>query len=253
MPQGPIPFPQAGINDMWPNAMFGKPLKASGNLSYLEFIDVVKILWSRIYPDINIVATANGQYSKYPCIAYGVELKKAHNNEPKPRTRQFVSEESQYIYGQRFQNIISFTIMTRASAGSIDSSLPQSEYTAQLNYVGAEVADTIIELFEDFMLEYTPVFKALGASEFVYARRLSDEEINKDQTDIIKRTVTYMLTTEKLLAASVDVIEKIVLDVRQYYAYEKDLIEKANSLSTPNFENVQANIIDLYQSATPNQ
>lgn len=253
MSQRPIPFPDPGINDLWPNSMFGEPLKASGNLSYLEFIDVVKILWNRIYPDISIVATTNGSYAKYPCIAYGIELKKAHNNEPKPRTRQYIASESQYVYGQRFQNIVSFTIITRATAGSIDSNLPSDQYQTELGYVGAEVADRIIDIFEDFMLEYTPVFKALGASEFVYARRLSDAEVNKDQTDIIKRTVTYMLTTEKLLAASADQIEKIAIDVRTYYAYEKDLVEKANSLSTPNFENVDANIIDLYQSATPNQ
>lgn len=253
MSQRPIPFPDPGINDLWPNAMFGEPLKASGNLSYLEFIDVVKILWNRIYPDISIVATTNGSYAKYPCIAYGIELKKAHNNEPKPRTRQYIASESQYVYGQRFQNIVSFTIITRATAGSIDSNLPSDQYQSELGYVGAEVADRIIDIFEDFMLEYTPVFKALGASEFVYARRLSDAEVNKDQTDVIKRTVTYMLTTEKLLAASADQIEKIAIDVRTYYAYEKDLVEKANSLSTPNFENIDANIIDLYQSATPSQ
>lgn len=253
MPQEPIPFPQAGINDTWPNSMFGQPLKANGNLSYAEFIDVVKILWDRLYPDIDIVPTSNGKYAKYPCIAYGIELKKAHNNEPKPRTRQFIKEESQYIYGQRFQNVVSFTVMTRADAGSIDSNASEDQRTTELSYVGAEVADRIIDVFEDFMLEYTPIFKALGASEFVYARRLSDEEINKDQTDIIKRTVTYMLTTEKLLAASVDKIEKIVLDVRQYYAYEKELIDKARSNATPNFEGTEINIVDLYQSATPNE
>jgi hypothetical protein len=254
MPQNPIPFPELGINDMWPNAMFGEPLKASGNLTYLEFIDVVKILWSRLYPDINIVATSNGEYAKYPCIAYGIELKKAHNNEPKPRTRQYIPGEGQYIYGQRFQNVISFTVITRATAGSLDSSsMTTEEYSQQIGYVGAEVADKVMEIFEDFMLEYTPVFKSLGASEFVYARRLSDMEINRENTDTIKRTVTYMLTTEKLLAANADKIEKIAIDVRTYYAYEKELVEKANSLATPNFENIDANIIDLYQSATPEQ
>lgn len=253
MPQNAIPFPSPGINDMWPNAIFGEPLKASGNLSYLEFIDVVKILWNRSYPDIDIVPTSNGSYAKYPCIAYGVELKKAHNNEPKPRTRQYIQGVNQYVYGQRFQNIISFTVMTRATAGSIDTNLPAEEYGSQVGYVGAEVADRIIEVFEDFMLEYTPVFKALGASEFVYARRLSDAEMNKDNTDTIKRTVTYMLTTEKLLAASAERIEQIVIDVRTYYAYEKELVDKANSMATPNFDNTDVNIVDLYQSATPSQ
>jgi hypothetical protein len=251
--QRPIPFPQPGISDSWPDKLFGEPLKAAGNISYAEFIDIVKILWDRIYPDIDIVPVSSGKYAKYPCISYGIELKKAHNNEPKPKTRQFIKEVSQYIYGQRFQNIVAFTVMTRAEAGSISADLPQEQQQVELNYVGAEVADRIIDLFEDFMLEYTPVFKALGASEFVYARRLSDEEINKDQIDTIKRTVTYMLTTEKLMAASVDKIEKIALDVRTYYAYEKNLVDQAQRMATPNFDDTEANIIDLYQSATPNQ
>jgi uncharacterized membrane protein len=251
--QRPIPFPQPGVNDSWPDKLFGEPLKAVGNMSYAEFIDILQILWNRIYPDIDIVPVSSGKYAKYPCISYGIELRKAHNNEPKPKTRQFIKEVSQYIYGQRFQNIVAFTVMTRAEAGSIDSNASQEQQQSELMYVGAEVADKIIDIFEDFMLEYTPVFKALGASEFVYARRLSDEEINKDQTDIVKRTVTYMLTTEKLMAASVDKIEKIVLDVRTYYAYEKSLVEQSQRMATPNLDNTEINIVDLYQSATPNQ
>ena len=102
------------------------------------------------------------------------------------------------------------------------------------------------------MLEHTPVFKRLGASEFVYSRRLSDTDENRDSTDICKRTVTYMLTTEKLFYQSVQNIEKIVIDVRQYMDYEKSILDQATQMSTPNYENIELNIIDLYQTATPN-
>jgi hypothetical protein len=105
-----------------------------------------------------------------------------------------------------------------------------------------------MEIFEDFMLEYTPVFKRLGASELVYSRRLSDSEENKESTDLCRRTVTYMLTTEKLFAQTVGQIEQICIDVRRYMAYEKELIDSGVGTATPNFEGTEINIVDLYQN-----
>lgn len=222
-------------------------LKAEGNLQYPEFIELVRLLWENSYPDIPLVPTYGGKFAQYPCIAYGLELKRAHNQEPKMRYRdKAVGEDGKYyiIEAQRFQNVVSFTVMTEANAGKIAGDSDQ--------YVGAAVADRVMEIFEDFMLEYTAVFKRLGASEFVYARRLSDTEINMDQTDVVKRTVTYLLTTEKIQVSAVDKIEKIALDVRQWIAYEKDLVDQAATPSTGYIEGLDVNIVDLFQGATPN-
>jgi hypothetical protein len=109
-----------------------------------------------------------------------------------------------------------------------------------------------MEIFEDFMLEYTPVFKRLGAAELVYSRRLSDSEENRDSTDVCKRTVTYMLTTEKLFAQTVGRIEQICIDVRRYMAYEKELIDSGTGLATPNFDGTEINIVDLNQTPLSN-
>jgi len=223
-----------------------KRLKAEGNLSYLEFIEVVKLLWENSYPDIPIVPTFGGAFATYPCIAYGIELKRAHNQEPKMRYRdKALGEDGKYyiIEGQRFQNVVSFTVVVQADAGQIKED--------STRYVGAEVADRVMEKFEDFMLEYTPVFKRLGASEFVYARRVSDTETNMDQTDVVKRTVLYLLTTEKLSVSRVDTVEKIVYDVRQYIAsYHATPLQDYNKAVYAGREKVQ--LIDLFQSATPN-
>jgi hypothetical protein len=253
MPQGSFPFPPLEGNPLGINRIFGERLQAQGNLNYLEFIDIVRILWSQVQSDIPIVPMQGGKYANYPCIAYSMELRKAHSSEPKPRTRQVLSDISQHIYGQRFQNIIAFTILTQSNAGSIDAPAGSDEYNSRLHYVGAEVADRIIEIFEEFMLEYTPVFKRLGASEFVYARRLSDAEINRDQIDVNKRVVTYMLTTERLMATSHEKIEKVAVDVRTYMAVEKELVIQENKTNVNNFDNVDLTITDLFQSATPNQ
>lgn len=245
MPQNAFRFPVAGINEINVDRRFGPPLQASGNLTYLEFISVVKALWENAYPDIKILPTANGQYAEYPVIVYGLEIKKAHTSEPKPRTRNTQAYNDIMVFGQRFQNVVSFTILTKADAGTSKSEIEK-------RYSGAQVADNLIEIFEDFMLEHTPVFKRLGASEFVYSRRLSDSEINRENTDVIKRTVTYMLTTEKLIATTVEQIEKVVVDVRRYMAYEQDIIDEYFNAATPSLEGTEMNIIDLYQTSTPN-
>lgn len=244
MTQNIIGFPSANKNDVSFDRIFGEPLQASGNLTYLEFITVVKALWENAYPDIKIKPTQNGTYAEYPVIIYGLELRKTHTSEPKPRTRTTQTDRNVVVFGQRFQNIVSFTVVTEANQ--------TSEKGIAGRYSGPEVADNIIEIFEDFMLEHTPVFKRLGASEFVYSRRLSDSEENRDSTDVCKRTVTYMLTTEKLFAQNVDHIEKIALDVRRYMAYEKSIWDQAEAPATPHFEGTEMNIIDLYQTATPN-
>jgi hypothetical protein len=61
-----------------------------------------------------------------------------------------------------------------------------------------------------------------------------------------------MLTTEKLIATSVGVIDKIAIDVRTYMAYEKELVQESLEKSTPDFTGTEVSIIDLYQSSTPN-
>lgn len=131
--------------------------------------------------------------------------------------------------------------MTRAMTADV----PDDE---NAGYCGAEAADRIVEVFEDFMLEHTPVFKRLGASEFVYSRRMSDAKVNRNGIDVCKRTVTYMLTTEKLISTTISRIESILVDLRTYMATEPSNLVQA----TPNFENVDINIIDLYQTASPN-
>jgi len=245
MAQNAFGFPLPSVNEVSIDRAFGPPLQAAGNLNYLEFISVVKLLWENLHPDIPIVPTQPADYATYPCIVYGLELRKAHTVEPKPRSRNIV-EKDVMVFGQRFQNVVAFTICNKMMGGA-------SKSAGSSRSDGADVADALAEVFEDFMLEYTPVFKRLGASEFVYARRLADSEENKSNTDIVKRTITYMLTTEKLIVTSVAQIEKIAIDIRTYMAYEKDLIkEPLEDSSTPNYSDVELNVVDLYQSATPN-
>jgi hypothetical protein len=153
-----------------------------------------------------------------------------------------ITNNNVYVYGQRFQNVVAFTAMSPVGKrlGSDSNSVCDDQDNSYL-------VESLIESFEDFMLEYTPIFKKIGASELVYSRRLSDSEVNRDSKDVHKRTVTYMLTTEKVFAAQANTIEKIAIDVRQFMAYEAEFLVGA----TPNYENTSINLTDLQNTATP--
>ena len=99
MAQNAFGFTIASVNEVSIDRAFGPPIQAAGNLSYLEFISIVKLLWENIHPDIPIVPTQPAQYSTYPCIVYGLELRKSHSTEPKPRSRNVV-EKDIMVFGQ---------------------------------------------------------------------------------------------------------------------------------------------------------
>lgn len=269
------------------NTRFGEPLQSpgyrrldhngveeiySGSLNYLEFIALVKKLWEEsfpaipifplganketiyTYPDTNTSNLGLDQITQSPrfsgldefpaIIGYSLELRKAHTIEPKPRMRQNILSNSVTIYGQKFQNIVSFSIMSKVGV------FQDSDTTTTRDDLDAAVlCDQIAEAFEDFMIEYTPIFKAAGASELVYSRRLSDSEVSRENKDVHKRVITYMLTTEKTFAIRNERINQIAVDARTWMAYEKELL---NSLATPNYEDITINIVDLNQTATPN-
>lgn len=172
------------------------PMRAKGNLTYLEFIRLVQRVWQEAHPEIPMVTSGADDPAKYPCIVYSLQLRKTHPNEPKMRYRQDedAGEDVFIVGGQRFQNIVYFAAVGEAQ--------------------NVEAVEELIEVFEDFMMEFTPVFKELGASELVYARRLSDTEENRSGSGVVRRTVSYMVTTEKVIATRYARLKEIVISAR---------------------------------------
>ena len=248
-----------------------------GKLSYIEFVSVLKKMWEEVYPSIPVLPMASARQAftviegdavssigstsaldMYDVIiTYGVAQKKAHTGEPKPRMRQNVlipsssqefmpdgslsQKKDKYytIYGQKFQSIINFNILSKVKLVEDDSpgwSLSEEAYS---------ITEQVLDRFEDFMIEMTPIFKMIGASELVFARRLADVEITRNDRDIIRKSIQYMLTTEKTFAAPHGVLEKIAIDARTWLAAYPDEDVK----STPD---IDVTITDLYQTATPN-
>jgi hypothetical protein len=258
-----------------PGVLIGTELISDGRLEYLDFIILLKRFWEEAHPDIPVLpfavnrqsfvaygsdndpttvsagnadlsvasgSTGSGYLDQYPAIiGYSLELRKAHTTEPKPRMRQNVMNNSYTIYGQKFQNIIGFSVMSKV--GTFQG---QDSTTTRDDLDAAVLCDRIMEVFEDFMVEFTPIFKACGAADLVYSRRLSDSEINRDGSDIHKRTVTYLLTTEKTYKVENEVIQSISIDARSWFANKNVSV---SDLATPN--HVDVSIVDLFNSATP--
>lgn len=200
-----------------------EPLRAESNLSYLEFIALLKKLWEDANPIIPFKPTQSQSYAfttlnpefdpnkdqsdsniKYldiDCImVYSLELRKPNANEPKMRLREEVvtsGDVNYLVQGQRFENLIIFSALSQG---------------------GPELAESVIEAFEDFMLEYTPIFKRLGVSEILYSRRTPDDEQSRFSKDLDKRSVAYVVVIEKLRAIEIAKIEEIILNVRQFLA-----------------------------------
>jgi hypothetical protein len=208
-----IPFYSRDFPVQFKKSYFSEPLQSAGKLTYLDFISNVKAAWEISHPEIPIIPLAVNEYDvldKYvAAIVYSMELRKTHVNEPKPKIRQVLNSEEVTVYGQKYQNIISFTVMSKV--GTLYGS-ESGETSDDLDK--SILCDQIIEAFEDFMLEYTPVFKFLGANELTYSRRLSDSEVARATKDVHKRTVTYMLTTEKTFAVRNRTIEQIAINTR---------------------------------------
>lgn len=174
-------------------------LKAKGNLSYQDFLRLLEKLWTDAHPDIPLMANANKSFGQYPVIIYRLDLRKPHPAEPKPRYREEIKNIDDnsvaIIAAQRFQSVITFTVITQ-----------QDPHTAE----------TLVEIFEDFMLEFQPVFKELGVSELLYIRRLPDSADSRPGEGVVSRSVSYLLTTEKHTITYVEILEKVIVNARTF-------------------------------------
>lgn len=177
-----------------------RPLRQAGNLSYLDFIRVVERIWNEAHPEIPFVAAGLPVDSKYPCVVYSLANRVSFKNEVKPRLRERIVDEENpgetlLVYGQKFVNYVKFTVYDKIEPN------------------GALVAEELIEEFEDFMIRYTPIFSQLGLNDFVYERRLADDEEAREGEGIVKRSVVYRVTTEKLSQAKVGNLEAVWLNI----------------------------------------
>lgn len=181
-----------------PQHMQTAPLQAQRNLSFLQYIDLVELLWGMAHPEITFgpIKPDKAYDPDKGYIAYSLENRVTTPNNTKPRFRQEVDHPTKdgdriSIWTQSFQNTISFTSLHR----------------------NPRVAEETIEAFEDFIIEGTPVFKRLGIEELVYGRRIADDHDRRYGEDISARTVYYQVTTQKVMPVEQSKLKELIFHI----------------------------------------
>jgi hypothetical protein len=214
-------------SDEYPPINKSAHLKADNNLSYLEIIDLIKYLWEKGHPDVEFVpASSNGISSPDKgYIVYGLEGRSATKDYAKARPIEMIRDTESgkdiEVWMQSFDNFVSFASVHR----------------------DPRVSEEIIEAFEDFMIESTPVLKSLGVGELLYSRRYPDREDARIGEDMCVRTVVYRIMIQKIRKVEHDLIEKISIDVRVWLRNQQ---QYPLNQATPNIELV------ITDQATPN-
>jgi len=209
--------------------------KAKANITYIEFLEMVRYLWDQGHPDVPMYHANSPIFTSdvvndslfNTAIVHKLEVRKSHASEPKPRIREevIIDGNAYRVEAQRFVNIVTFTIIDRDDPFR---------------------ADMAIEAFENFMLESTPIFKEMGVSEFFYSRRMPDNDVKDHGQDFLTRTVAYQMTEEKIRLIPQGRLTEIIIDLRLYLNGQTLGMAPPDDGATP----IVANLTDTY-SATP--
>lgn len=201
---------------------------ATGNLSWIDWLRVVEYIWHDTHPDIPLVAEGGKEVDQYPLIVYRLDFRNPLESENKPRYRESIAtaptDQAIINKGQRFNNFTTFTV-----------------YTLQ----DPHLAEAIIEQLENFMIEFTPVFKQLGLSDFFYGRRSPDtEDTRPGGITRVERSVTYNAITEKIIQIDYNKLQTFSINVQTYL--ENNPITYSVADSTPSSFTI------INQTAAPN-
>lgn len=171
------------------------PLRARGNLNYLQFISLIRHLWEEGHPDIPMRPVQSSKYVRYPVLVYSLQNRTPFHQESKQKLReiQYREDTNLVTHAQRFNNIIIFKVITK---------------------MNPELCEAIIETFEDFMVDCTGYLKELGVSDMFYVRRLPDSEQTRSDEDIEERSVAYNIILERVRIQETEKIQEIVVKAR---------------------------------------
>lgn len=130
----------------------------------------------------------------HPIITYKVIHRKP-KGELKPRVRQVINERTDdpnderigEVYGQKFQCLIQFNVFA-------------SVY---------DLAEQVMEKFEEMIFTYTGYLKKNGVAEIVFEQQLTDENYDMFRQTISVRNLRYYVEVEKLTVIFQEKIKEI--------------------------------------------
>ena len=192
--------PPTGVDPEYDNKWGDRkpPITAFGNIQYLDFIDMVKLLWEDGHPGIYLVASGNTatSHAENGYITYSKIRRVPKDNNTKPRSVYEGPDElgnDIAVLSQSFINDIKFTAIHREP----------------------RVAEEMLEEFEIFMMEITPLLKMKGIEELLYGQGLADEDNERAGLDLSGRSVLYRVITQMVFVIRPTILERysIKLDI----------------------------------------
>lgn len=180
-----------------------KILTAEGNASLFDLIKMIDKLVKIAMKDLDVqfvpdedrtpIATPEIHIDS-PYITYKV-IERAPKGELKPRVRQQIEEKSHdsnearvgQVYGQKFASILQFDIFA-------------SVY---------DVAEQVMERFEELLFIYAGYFKRKGISEIYFKKQYTDSYYDIYRQHVSIRSIQYYVETEKLIVIFRDKIQEI--------------------------------------------
>lgn len=185
-------------------------IQAQGNLTLLQYMDLLEFLWKGGYPEI-IFQPMGAKKEFNPERAYIIwelDNRVPKDNNAKPRYQETYDHPTDpnrkiAIWTQSFNNFVSFTVI----------------------HMNPRTAEEIMEQFELFMFQATPIFKQFGLEEFLYGRRVSDHTEKRYGEDMSAKTIVYMVTTQTVIPIDQNKLREVVGAVRIFLNGSSDEIE----------------------------
>ena len=174
-------------------------LRAYGNVTYLQLIDIITNLWEKAHPEIQLIPY--GSRTKYDSengyVVYSLEQKRAKENNTKPRMREDVAitDEGRVdirIFTQSFVYLIEFVAV----------------------HPDPRMAEYIREAFDDLMLIITPEIKMVGAEDFFFTRGMADRDQTRFGQDVATRNTMYTAILQRMIMVRPEILESIQIEVR---------------------------------------
>jgi hypothetical protein len=135
--------------------------------------------------------------------------------EVKPRHREYIAifndQTKSYIIGSDKSQLIPETERFRLlkMTAQVFDNLVQYNIWSKSNYE----AETMIEWFEEFMGNYTGMFREAGIVQLLFNRRVRDETLFNMKNGYHARSVLYYVRTERVSVESISPIKRINLNV----------------------------------------
>ncbi len=210
---------------------YGQPLPrltANKNMEYLQFIDSVEYLWHAEHPEISFQPFADNHTFNPDkgYIVYSLVDREPTQNNAKARYQEMVDhpddpDKKLVIYTWSFMNSVKFTAL----------------------HQNPRIAEEIIEAFENFMIQTTPVYLELGVQSSMYGRRASDEHKTRYGDDLAARSLIWMVITQKVITTDLDRLKEILIEVQHLR------IDTPYEQATPDHGKVEVVLLDNH--ATP--